>query len=174
MHFPFSQIILWNCEQTLPDNTKEFSHGSAKADSHERLAQSGHALWANTTGMRISALGLTAVLGFQRPSLGRQILLEEGRSPTCDPANLLCYLSMLLTCEGDGGFALSLHVARNFLLSPWNTPNSTHYLLKQVKHTAKVTAVTQRGKKIIWSLKLSAPGFSAGVKTQRKLCTLLR
>lgn len=159
MHFPFSWIILSNCEQTLPDNTKEFSHGSAKADSHERLAQSGHALWANTTGMRISALGLTALLGFQGPSLGRRILLEEGRSPTCDPANLLCYLSMLLPYTGGKRSALSSHVVRDFLLGPWHTLNSTCCLLKQVKHTAKVTAVTQREKKIICSLKLSAPSW---------------
>jgi len=68
--------------------------------------------------MRISALGLTAVSGFQRPSLGRQILLEEGRSPTCDLANVLSYLSVLLTCKGGKHFALSLHVERNFLLGP--------------------------------------------------------
>lgn len=148
MYFPFSRIILWNCERTLPDNTKEFSHGSAKADSHERLAQSGHALWANTTGMRISALGLTALLGFQGPSLGRQLLLEEGRSPTCDPANLLCRLSVLLTCSAVNVLLSHCTVVRNFLHGPQSSPNSTVCLLKQVEHTAKGTAVTQRKKEI--------------------------
>lgn len=137
MYFPFSRIILWNCEQTLPDNTKEFSHGSAKADSHERLARSGHALWANTTGMRISALGLTAVLEFQRPNLKSEILLEDGRSFTYDLANLLLYLLMLLTSNGVECFELSLHVGRNFLFCPWNTPQSTCCLFKQVKYKQK-------------------------------------